>query len=87
MKQSRKSDLGTQVFGVPAQLQEGLACRLEKKRVDHFLISQGDGPHGLRQREDDMKIADGKKIFFSALQPALFFKIPALGTVAVPAGI
>ena len=87
MKQGRKSDLGTQVFGVPAELQEGLARRLEKKRVDHFLISQGDGPQGLRQREDDMKIADGKKICFSALQPALFFQKLALGTVAVPAGV
>ena len=82
-----EADLGSEVFGVGGDRQEGSRGGPEQKSIDHRLVLIGDCADFGGQREHDVVIGDRQEFGLSHRQPSLRRSPLTLGAMAVAAGI
>ena len=69
MEDSEKADLRTQVLGVSGNAAQRVAHRPEQNVVDVLFILVGDWSDWVRQRKDDVEVADVEKLRSTVFQP------------------
>ena len=80
-----KAQLAAQLIFTKAQ--QRLGDGLEQKRQHHGFVVQDNNVQFMRQREDDVKVADRKLLFFAGLDPSFSGYLLAFGAMPVAAGM
>ena len=71
--------------GIATELEQGLGSGLEEQLVDEFGTRLSEGVEFVRQRENDMPVADVEQIGTLTLDPSGLRECLTLGAVPVPA--
>jgi hypothetical protein len=87
MENRREADLGAEVLLLAGDLLERLCRALEQEVEDDLLVSERQGIQLVRERENDVKVGDGKQALLPRLEPLVFFQALAFWTMPVPAGV
>jgi hypothetical protein len=87
MEDGRAAEVTAEMARIAAKGGQRGGDGAEQERVDHAGIALGERVQGMRQREDDVEVLDGKQFGLAGGEPALFGEGLALGAVAVAAGI
>jgi hypothetical protein len=83
----KESDIGTEVFGIASDGEQGLGAGAEQDIVNDLGILQGDGGELFGNGEDDVMVVDGQQFILLPHQPLGTRQRLALGAVAVAAGV
>ena len=67
--------------------QQRLGDSFEQKRQHHGFVIQGNDVQFVGQCKDDVKVADGKQLFFAGRDPSFSGYLLAFGAMAVAAGM
>src|SRR4030088_3158212 len=71
MQNAEESDLSTEMFGIPGNLEESLGAGANQKAVDLALVLQRQRSQLMRQCEDNMDVRYGQKIPAARIEPAV----------------
>jgi len=87
VKHCGEADPGSEVLGVLRNLGKCLGCSGEEEVIREARVGEEDGMEFLRDRKDDVMVLDGENVLLPLLHPPGFVQTPALGAVAIPAGV
>src|SRR5882724_10438885 len=87
MQDADETDLGSQVFGIDGNLQQGLRAGHKQQVVEQARVFQGQHIEFVGHREHDMEVISGQEFAFASRQPALARLRLALGAVPVSARV
>src|SRR5437879_3805240 len=83
VEHAEEADRGTEMLGVRRDLEERGRTRLEEQIVDDPFILQSQPRELMREREDDVVVADGEQFVLSGGEPLIARVRQALRTVPV----
>jgi len=81
------ADLHPEMLRVPGDVLEGLGDRAKEKAVELAGVLQRQGPQGVRQGEDDVRVGRLEHLALAGGEPCGLGRAMAFGTAAVPAGV
>jgi len=87
VKKRDKADVRPKLFGIGGDGGKGGTHGFEQKVVEGFRVLEGEGSQRVRDREDDVEIGNGEKVFEPIVHPAMAVGGLAFGAVAVAAGV
>src|SRR5277367_5446576 len=86
MKHGKEADFRAQMSGIAGNGEQGFGSGAEQQVVDDFLVVEGDGRDGLREREDQVAVLGGQQLGLALLEPLFPRRALALGAMTVAAG-